>query len=129
MIVKATISDAKKLTEISLKSKAFWGYSDALIESWRKDLTITSKMISNCEVYTFLVDAKVVGFYVLNLPKNNTIELEMLFVLPEFIGKGIGKQLLLHSFKKAKLQEVKSINGKLTSVVISCSSYSNILYT
>ena len=109
MIVKATISDAKKLTEISLKSKAFWGYSDALIESWRKDLTITSKMISNCEVYTFLVDAKVAGFYVLNLPKNNTIELEMLFVLPEFIGKGIGKQLLLHSFKKAKLQEVKSI--------------------
>lgn len=109
MIVKATISDAKKLTEIALKSKAFWGYSNELIESWREDLTITSVMISNCKVFKFLVDAKIAGFYVLNPPKNNTIVLEMLFVLPKFIGKGIGKQLLLHSFEKAKIQAVKSM--------------------
>jgi len=44
MIVKATISDAKRLTEIALKSKAFWGYSNELIEDWREDLTITSTM-------------------------------------------------------------------------------------
>ena len=109
MIVLADISDAKKLTDIALKSKAFWGYSDALIESWRNDLTITFKMISNCAIFKFLVDDTIAGFYVLNPPKEKTVELEMLFVLPQFIGKGIGKMLLLHSFEKAKLQEVKSI--------------------
>ena len=106
MIISAEISDSKKLTEIALKSKAFWGYSNELIESWREDLTINSKMISDCSVYKFLVDETIAGFYVLNPPKGNAIELEMLFVLPEFIGKKIGKQLLHHSFEKAK--EVKS---------------------
>ena len=109
MIVVADVSDAKLLTEIALKSKAFWGYSDELIKSWREDLTITSKMIFNCEVYKFMVATKVVGFYVLNPPKNNSITLEMLFVLPKFIGNQIGKQLLLHSFEKAKIKEAKNM--------------------
>ena len=110
MIVKATISDAKTLTEIALKSKAFWGYSHDLIESWREDLTVTSTMILNCTVFKCMVDAKIVGFYVLNPPKETaTIVLEMLFVLPNFIGKGIGKQLLQHSFKKALKLNVKTM--------------------
>ena len=33
----------------------------------------------------------------------------MLFVLPQFIGKGIGKQLLYDSFKQAKLKEANRI--------------------
>ena len=37
MITKAIISDAKILTEIALKSKAYWGYSSELITSWRTD--------------------------------------------------------------------------------------------
>ncbi len=109
MIVSATIIDAKQLTEIALISKAFWGYSNELIESWREDLTITSKMISDFSVYKFLVDDAIAGFYVLNPPKEKTIELEMLFVLPEFIGKGIGKKLLHHSFEKVKEHKVKSM--------------------
>ena len=35
MIVKATVEDAQRLTEIALESKAHWGYTDAQIESWR----------------------------------------------------------------------------------------------
>ncbi len=111
MFVVAEISDAKKLTEIALKSKAFWGYSDELIESWRSDLTITSTMILNCDIFKFLIEGEVVGFYVLNLPKENTIELEMLFVLPNFIGKGIGKKLLQHSIEKAIQFNVKSMTS------------------
>lgn len=109
MIVPAEITDAKQLTKIALTSKAFWGYSDELIERWTDDLTITSTMISECDVFKFSVDDTIVGFYVLNPPIESTIELEMLFVLPKFIGKGIGKQLLHHSLKKAKLQQAKSI--------------------
>ncbi|KGL58825.1 GNAT family N-acetyltransferase [Polaribacter sp. Hel1_85] len=109
MIVPAIFSDAKQLTEIALKSKAFWGYSNDLIESWRNDLTVTSAMISNCGIFKFLVNNEIVGFYVLNSPKEKTIELEMLFMLPQFIGKGIGKQLLQHLFEKALKLNVYSM--------------------
>ena len=109
MIVSAKNFDAKTLTDIAVKSKGFWGYSYELIESWREDLTINSKMISDCSVYKFLVDETIAGFYVLNPPKGNAIELEMLFVLPEFIGKGIGKKLLHHSFKEVINFDAKSM--------------------
>ena len=110
MIQKATIKDTDILTNIALTSKGYWGYSNELIESWRNDLTVTSKMIENVFVYKFIQNNKIVGFYILNQPKGNNIELEMLFVLPEFIGKGIGKQLLLHTFEKARKQNASTLN-------------------
>lgn len=102
MISVAKIKDANKLTEIALKAKAYWGYSNHLIESWQEDLTITSVMISESYIFKFLVDDTIVGFYFLNPLIEKSIELEMLFVLPAFIGKGIGKQLLIHAFQKAR---------------------------
>lgn len=91
MIQKATIKDTNLLTNIALLSKAHWGYSDELIESWRSDLTVTPKMIKSLFAYKFIQNNKITGFYILNQPIVNNIELEMLFVFPEFIGKGIGK--------------------------------------
>ena len=100
MIVDASIKDAKELTRIALKSKSFWGYSDELIESWREDLTVTSKMLKDWNVCKYVIDDKIVGFYILNQPEDKSIELEFLFVLPNLIGKGIGKKLLNHSIEK-----------------------------
>ena len=101
MIQIATIKDTDLLTNIALLSKAHWGYSNELIDSWRGDLTVTSKMIEDVFVYKFVQNDKIAGYYILNQPIENNIELEMLFILPEFIGKGIGKKLLLHAFTKA----------------------------
>ncbi len=101
MIIKAIIQDSETLTNIALTSKAHWGYSNEIIESWRNDLTITSKMIKEMIVFKIIINNHIAGFYVLNPPKGNTIELEMLFILPEFIGQGIGKRLLQHSFEKS----------------------------
>lgn len=84
MIVRASIYDAHKLTEIALKSKYFW-YSNELIESWTSDLTVTSKMSANCTVFKCLVNEYIASFYILNPPKEKSITLEMLFVFPEFI--------------------------------------------
>lgn len=97
MIVSAEISDAKTLTEIALKSKAFWGYSDSQIESWREDLTITSKMFEDWNIYKYLIDNEIAGFYILNRANIRTSFLEFLFVAPNFIGNGIGKKLLDHA--------------------------------
>lgn len=109
MIISATISDAKTLTQIALKSKAFWGYSEAQIENWREELTVSEQMIQEMNVFKFVSNQKPVGFYILNQPKEETIELEFLFVLPNSIGKGIGNQLLQHSFEKAKILGAKTM--------------------
>ena len=102
MIDIAVVSDAKTLTVIALKSKSYWGYSEEQLNSWKHDLTVSEKMIQEMIVYKFISDAKIVGFYILNQPKEKRIELEFLFVLPSFIGKGIGNQLVQHAFEKAK---------------------------
>lgn len=109
MLIKADFTEATELTNIALKSKAYWGYSNELIESWRDDLTVTSEMFQICSIFKFCEGNKIAGFYILNPPKDNSAELEMLFVLPEFIGKGIGKQLTQHAFKEAVKLNVASM--------------------
>ncbi|WP_435414594.1 GNAT family N-acetyltransferase [Polaribacter aestuariivivens] len=99
MIVKAVLSDANKLTEIAINSKAFWGYSDELIESWREDLTVTPKMFQDFNIYKYIVDTEIAGFYILYRANIRTSFLEFLFVSPKFINQGIGKQLLDHAIK------------------------------
>jgi N-acetylglutamate synthase-like GNAT family acetyltransferase len=109
MIVIANIFDSKILTQIALKSKSFWGYSDELIESWTQELMVSESIIQEMIVFKFIINDKIVGFYVLNQPKEQSIELEFLFVLPDFIGKGIGGQLINHAFKKAKELDSKQV--------------------
>ncbi|ARV07407.1 GNAT family N-acetyltransferase [Polaribacter sp. SA4-10] len=110
MIIPATLSDAKSLTDIALKSKSFWGYSNEQLESWTDELTVSENMIEEMLVFKFLEVDEVAGFYILNQPKNQTIELEFLFVLPKFIGLGIGKKLVQHSCDTALELACKSIN-------------------
>lgn len=109
MIISAKKIDAKMLTGIAIKSKGFWDYSNDLLESWREDLTVPELMIQEMFVYKYVIDDEIVGFYILNQPKEKSIELEFLFVLPNFIGKGIGNELIQHAFKKAKELESNKI--------------------
>ena len=109
MIISATIHDIDSLTELALISKAYWGYSNEQIQSWKEDLTVTSEMIEKMMVYKFVSDDTILGFYILNQPKNKIIELEFLFVHPKAMGQKIGKQLLTHAIEKAKELHVNSI--------------------
>jgi len=40
-IEKANKTDAKQLTELTIRSKSHWNYSKQQIEAWRNDLTVT----------------------------------------------------------------------------------------
>lgn len=109
MIIAARSSDSEILSEIAVKPKAFWGYSNNQIKSWVSELTVTHSMIQNQIVFKYISNHKIIGFYILNQPKKRIIELEFLFVLPQFIGKGIGSTLLYHAFKKASKLNAKTI--------------------
>ncbi|MFY0630504.1 MAG: GNAT family N-acetyltransferase [Flavobacteriaceae bacterium] len=102
MIVRAVLSDAEILTEIAMASKAYWGYTDEQVESWREDLTITPQMFEDWNIYKYLVDGQIAGFYILNRANIRTSFLEFLFISPNYIKQGIGYQLLQHAVEYCK---------------------------
>lgn len=110
MIIQATTFDADILTNIALLSKGYWGYTKNQLQSWKEDLTVSSKMIDELIVFKFVIEDTIVGFYILNQPKNNRITLEFLFIHPNFIGQKIGSKLLNHAIKIARNLNVTSIN-------------------
>lgn len=104
MIVSAILADADILTEIALKSKAHWEYSDEQIESWREDLTVFPEMFQKYKICKYLVDDQIAGFYILEEVDKKTSNLKFLFISPNFIKKGIGYQLLQHAVASSKEQ-------------------------
>jgi hypothetical protein len=58
IIKKATPNDHKILTEITKKSKAYWGYSNEQIHIWSEFLTLSKEYIETKSVYNLIVDDK-----------------------------------------------------------------------
>ena len=103
MIIKKSTSELHvKLTEISFVSKKYWNYSDEWMEIWKDDLTITENFITNNYVYHLENDVnEIVGFYAF-VKFDNYIELDSLFVSPEYIGKGFGNLLMTDFLSKVR---------------------------
>lgn len=101
--------DAEAITELTIRSKAYWNYGKSQIEAWRDDLTVSSEYIAQNHVYKLVDQNKLLGFYAFQLKKDKSAKLTFLFIDPDFIGKGYGKVLLLDCLKRAKQMESKSI--------------------
>jgi len=108
MIIKAEIEDIPTLNKISIGSKKHWGYSEELIALWKDDLLITTKYFKKVDIYKLLIKSKIAGFCAISENAEN-YEVDHLWVLPVFIGKGWGKGLLNTSLQKSVVKE-KSIN-------------------
>jgi len=108
MILKAEIEDIPTLNKISVTSKKHWGYSQELIELWLDDLTITTDYFPKVHIYKLVIESQIVGFCAISENAEN-YEVDHLWVLPEFIGKGWGKELLNTSLQKSVVKD-KSIN-------------------
>jgi N-acetylglutamate synthase-like GNAT family acetyltransferase len=110
MFVKADSNDADALTQIALKSKAFWGYSKEQLESWREDLTILPETFNDWSGFKYLYEDEIAGFYLLNRINSRTCVLEFLFVLPKFMGKDMGRQLLEHALENCSTNSCEVLN-------------------
>ena len=108
-IKKANGSDHEVLTDITKKSKAYWGYSAEQIEAWSELLTITEAYIETKSVYKLVIDNKVIGYYSFYPENDQTIKLDNLFILPEYIGKGFGQLLMNDFLLKAKTATTNKI--------------------
>lgn len=100
--------EADALTQIALAAKRHWGYPERWIELWTPQLTFSPEYFEANGSWAAVEDGKPVAFYTL-LEANEIASIENLWVLPEFMGKGIGRQLFLHAVETARGRGYKAL--------------------
>jgi ribosomal protein S18 acetylase RimI-like enzyme len=108
-IQNAKTKDHIRLTEITKKSKAHWGYSDEQMEKWNNNLTITRDYIEENLVFNLIDENQIIGYYSYLRLENNQVKIDNLFILPEYIGKGFGSFLMndfLERMRNEKHQKI-----------------------
>ena len=112
-VIKATTNDAKTLTDLTIRSKAYWNYSQEQIELWREDLTITKDYINKNQVHILFDQEFLIGYYSFYLTDKSTVKLDNIFIDPAFIGKGYGKKLMerfIHNSREMNLEKIELIS-------------------
>jgi N-acetylglutamate synthase-like GNAT family acetyltransferase len=108
MIRPASAEEAATLTQIALDAKRYWGYPEHWIKHWESDLTISSDFITHNHVYVAEGDGEIRGFYALCI-KGTRAELEHMWVKPQYIGTGVGKELFLDAMDRAAALRVSDV--------------------
>lgn len=88
-------TEADQLTRIVVAAKRHWGYSTALLQLWHNDLTITAAQIVRQPTYVAVVREVPVAVGMLGAHPDG-IKLVHLWVRPDLIGSGVGRQLFTH---------------------------------
>ncbi len=108
-IQRAKKEDHSILSEITYLGKSYWGYEKEQLEKWKDDLTITTDYIKNNETYKLIIENKIIGYYSILKTSKDEIKLDNIFILPEYIGKGYGKVLMIDCINKVRKLSVKTI--------------------
>ncbi len=96
-IREALPHEATDLSRIALEAKGHWGYSREQLDLWRTEfLTVSPEYLEVNRVWVASVDTlQPVGFAAVEQRGEEAI-LDHLWVLPDYMGRGIGKRLFLH---------------------------------
>jgi N-acetylglutamate synthase-like GNAT family acetyltransferase len=100
-IRRARLNEASELTALAFRSKAFWGYDEVFLEACTPDLTIGKELVRSGRVFVAEVDHEVAGFASLT-GEAPRFELAHLFVEPDLIAGGIGRELFEHVVAEAR---------------------------
>jgi len=108
MIRPASADEAPVLTRIAHDAKRHWGYPEHWIKHWESDLTISADFIRDNHVYVAEEDGEIQGFYALSVIDDRA-ELEHMWVTPDRIGTGMGKDLFLDAMERAAALNVNAV--------------------
>ncbi len=100
-IRRARASEAPELTELSLRSKALWGYDAAFLARCRIAMQVKEANVETQPHYVAEIDGRMAGFYGFE-PLEDGVGLDYMFVDPEFIGRGVGRALMDHAVALAR---------------------------
>lgn len=96
----ANPNEGDVLTDLALRSKSYWKYSEDYLGRCRPALLVDKDYIINWPVIVLELDGVISGFYALKTIKGED-RLDNLWVDLPYIGKGFGKLLLFDAFKTA----------------------------
>src|SRR5262245_25246723 len=83
------VEEAGSLSELALRSKGSWGYSQELLNVFQKELTLSEFDMD--QVVVVEVAGTPVGFYSLQPVSDTRVELGHLFVEPAMHRRGVGR--------------------------------------
>ena len=101
VIRRAHPQESQWLTEITHAAKRKWNYPESWIQRWRDQLTISAAYIAENDVYVIEDTSGVKGFHAIVL-RDSAAQLEHLWVRPEAMGKGLGRELFVHAAEIAR---------------------------
>ena len=105
----ASPDEAELLSDLALRSKAHWGYSQEFLEACRAELTLTPEDISSSPVFVLEGGKQIVGFYGLR-EQDDEVELLYLFIEPSAMNRGYGRRLWEHAVETASQLGCKKIS-------------------
>jgi predicted N-acetyltransferase YhbS len=97
----ARVDEAELLTELSLRSKAFWDYDASFLARCRVVMTVKARNIENHPHYVAELDGRIAGFYGFE-PEAEGVGLDYLFVDTDLVGRGVGSALWRHAVDTAR---------------------------
>ncbi len=97
----ARADEAEILTDLGLRSKAFWGYDAGFLARCRAVMTVEARGIETYPHYVAEIDGRIAGFYGLE-PEAEGIGLDHLFVETDLVGRGVGRALWRHAVDTAR---------------------------
>jgi ribosomal protein S18 acetylase RimI-like enzyme len=100
--------EAAMLSDLALRSKAFWGYDEQFLEACRTALTVRPGDVSTRRVMVAEASGRVVGFYNLDgTPPEGA--LGNLWIEPTYVRNGIGRCLWDHAMASARATGFASV--------------------
>jgi len=110
-IHRAKPDQAGELTALTIASKRHWNYPERWIQIWLPLMTVSPEYIRENETWAVLEDGKRVGYYSLK-HDGGFLWLDNLWILPEFIGKGLGRELFQRKDGGAKSRRASHRGGR-----------------
>lgn len=93
------VEEARALCELASRSKASWGYPQALLKLFEKELTLTE--LDMAEVMVVEIGETPIGFYSLQPVSGTRVELGHLFVEPAMHRRGVGRLMIADALQRA----------------------------
>jgi GNAT superfamily N-acetyltransferase len=101
VIRPARPAEAADLTELIMRSKAYWGYDEEFMARCRPALTLRSSDIGPKRATVAEIDGRLAGIVTIaGTPPEG--EIDLLFVDPWAIGTGVGRLLYDHALTFAR---------------------------
>lgn len=98
---KPSLSELPKLSALILRAKAVHGYDEAFMAQCREELTLTPEKLASGHATVVELDGEPGGVAQI-LRYGDEWHLELLFVEPKFIGRGVGARLMAWVIEEAR---------------------------